>query len=133
MVVVAAEVNPVRRFLIQVSHDPDPWACARVVETFLRTGSHYLAQADWGCTDGEHTAWMIVDAESKEEALQVVPRPFRREARVVRLNKFTLPELARLMRHHQRRPAGPGPGLLVTDMGWRRRERHRPTSRCRRH
>ena len=95
-----------QRFLIQVAHDPDPWACAKVVEIFLRTGSQYLARAAWGCTDGEHTAWMIVDAESKEEARQIVPAPFRSEARIVKLNTFTLDGLARLMRHHRaRRPA----------------------------
>jgi len=92
-----------QRFLIEIAHDPDPWECARVVEIFLRTGSHYLAQADWGCTDGQHAAWMIVDAESREEAIRIVPHPFRSEARVVKLNKFTLPELGRLMRHHQGR------------------------------
>lgn len=88
------------RFLIQVEHDPDPWICARVVETFLRTGSHYLTRADWGCTDGEHSAWMIVDAESQEEARQIVPHPFRPEARVIKLNKFTLEKLNGLMQHH---------------------------------
>jgi len=96
------------RFLIEVTHDPDPWACARVVETFLRTGSQYLAQADWGCTDGQHVAWMIVEAASREEALRIIPPHFRPETRVVKLNKFTLEELARLMRHHQ------GQGALTT-------------------
>jgi len=96
------------RYLIQVTHDADPWACARVVETFLKTGSQYLARADWGCTDGDHTAWMIVDAEDREEARQIVPALFRREARIVKLNKFTLDGLARLMRHHQPRPRPAG-------------------------
>jgi len=89
------------RFLVQVPHDPDPLACAKVVAVFLRTGSHYLAGADWGCADGDHTAWMIVDADSKEEARQVVPPAFRSEARVVKLNKFKLEEIERIMRDHQ--------------------------------
>jgi len=90
------------RFLIHLAHDPDPWACAKVVETFLRTGSHYLAGADWGCLDGDHSSWMIVDADGKEEARQIVPPPYRSEARIVMLNKFTLDGLARAMRHHRR-------------------------------
>jgi len=97
------------RYLIQAAHNPDPWACARVVETFLRTGSHYLTHADWGCTDGEHLAWMIVEAEDKEEARRIVPPPYREEARIVKLNKFTLDELARLMRHHETGRAGAAP------------------------
>jgi len=89
------------RFLVQVPHDPAPLACAKVVEVFLRTGSHYLAGADWGCADGDHNAWMIVDADSKEEARQVVPAAFRSETRVVKLCKFSLEEIQRIMREHQ--------------------------------
>jgi hypothetical protein len=98
------------RFLIEVAHPADPWGCAAVVEIFLRTGSHYLTHADWGCTDGDHRAWMIVEAESRDEARRIVPHPFRSEARVVKLNKFTLAELERLMGHHRdTRNATPSP------------------------
>jgi hypothetical protein len=79
------------RFLVQVPHDPEPLACAKVVDVFLRTGSHYLAGADWGCSDGD----------SKEEARQVVPAALRAETRVVKLNKFTLDQIQGIMRQHQ--------------------------------
>ena len=78
------------KFLIEVPHEPERLACARVVRIFLSTGSHFLAQADWGCADGHHSAWMIVDADSKEEARAIVPPQFRSEARIVGLNKFTI-------------------------------------------
>jgi len=94
------------RYLIHLEHDPEPLACAQVVETFLRTGSHYLARADWGCADGDHASWMIVEAADREEARRIVPTPFRSRARVVRLVKFTLETLAEAMRCHERGPAG---------------------------
>jgi hypothetical protein len=43
-------------------------ACARIVQILLSTGSHYITHADWGCVDGEHTAWIIVEGDSKEQA-----------------------------------------------------------------
>jgi len=89
------------RFLVEVPHGPEPQACAKVVETFLRTGSHYLTHADWGCSDGEHCAWMIVDAESREEAMQIVPAQLQAGARVVRLNKFTRESLEAALRAHR--------------------------------
>jgi len=88
------------RFLVQVPHDPDRWACAKVVKVFLETGSHYLAQADWGCRDGNHTAWMIVEAANREEARQIVPPQFRAEARIVQLNKFAIEEIDSILREH---------------------------------
>lgn len=89
------------RFLIEVPHEDEVVACARVVETFLRTGSHFLTHADWGCMDGEHTAWIIVEVDSKDEARGVVPPAFRAQAKIVRLNTFTMREIEEILRHHQ--------------------------------
>jgi len=89
------------RFLIEVHHDKEVLACARVVKIFLMTGSHFLTHADWGCMDGEHVAWMIVEAESKDEARSILPPPFRAQAKIVGLNSFTMVQVDALMRGHQ--------------------------------
>lgn len=88
------------RFLIEVPHSEEELACARVVQVFLSTGSHFLTHADWGCMDGNHCAWFIVEAENKAEARLVVPPPFRSEARVVGLNTFSLEQIEKLISHH---------------------------------
>jgi hypothetical protein len=89
------------RFLIEVPHEAEAAACARVVETFLRTGSHFLARADWGCKDGEHKAWIIVEVDTKDEARGIVPAAFRPKAKIVRLNTFTMDEIEDDLRGHQ--------------------------------
>ena len=81
------------RFLIEVPHDRSSAACARTVEVFLRSGSHFLTHADWGCKDGEHTAWIIVDVETRDEARNVIPPLFRAQAKIVQLNAFTLNDI----------------------------------------
>jgi hypothetical protein len=53
------------RFLIELQHEDEQLACSRFVQIFLETGSHYLTHADWGCMDGEHTAWITIEADSK--------------------------------------------------------------------
>jgi hypothetical protein len=78
------------RFLIEVPHEEDVIACAKVVQVFLASGSHYLTHADWGCKDGDHRSWMIVDVETKEEARAIVPPAFRQQARIVKLNDFSM-------------------------------------------
>jgi hypothetical protein len=89
------------RFLIEAPHEAEPTACARAVKVFLETGSHFLTNADWGCLDGEHKAWIILEAESKDEARFVLPPAYRPEAKIVRLNKFTMDEIDEMLRHHQ--------------------------------
>jgi len=40
------------RFLIEVPHEEETVACARVVEIFLKTGSHFVTHTDWGAWTG---------------------------------------------------------------------------------
>ena len=80
------------RYLIEVPHDPGFAACTHAVEVFLRTGSHYLTHADWGCKDNVHKSWIILELDSKPEALNVVPSEFRAQATVVQLNGFVMTE-----------------------------------------
>jgi hypothetical protein len=89
------------RFLIEVPHEAEQKACALAVKVFLETGSHFLSNADWGCRDGEHKAWIIVDVEDKEQARFIVPPAFRPQAKIVQLNKFTLDEIDEILRHHE--------------------------------
>jgi hypothetical protein len=88
------------RFLIEVPHDNEVVACARAVKILLETGSHFLTHADWGCNDGVHSAWVVVDVDSREEARNLLPPAFRNESRIVGLNKFTLEEVDTIIKNH---------------------------------
>ncbi len=89
------------RFLIEVPHDPTPVACARVVDVFLSSGSHYLTQADWGCRDGEHKSWITVEVDGKEDARRILPPALRAQARIVQLNSFQPEEIQEILRQHE--------------------------------
>lgn len=89
------------RFLIEVAHENQKAACDSAVRTFLETGSHFLANADWGCGDGEHKAWFIADLASREEAMAALPPHLRRKAKVISLQKFTMKDVdVARGRHH---------------------------------
>ena len=89
------------RFLIEVPHEPTTVACARTVEIFLKTGSHFFTHADWGCKDGEHKAWIIVEVDTKADARALVPPAFRSQAKIVQLNAFSLAEIEDILRQHE--------------------------------
>jgi hypothetical protein len=87
-------------FLIEVPHEAETVACARVVKVFLESGSHFLTHADWGCRDGDHRAWIIAEVDNKEQARAILPPAYRPQAKIVQLNKFTLEEIDELLRYH---------------------------------
>src|SRR5574341_1414918 len=72
------------RFLIEstyTAHD-----CKLAVKLIQSAG--YLNNFDWGCKDGVHTAWAMIEAENAAQALGVVPALMRDKAKVIKLNKF---------------------------------------------
>jgi hypothetical protein len=89
------------RFLIEVPHEAEELACARIVQVFLGSGSHFLSHADWGCFDGHHSAWMIVDVDSKDDARNIVPPSMRHNAKIIELNTFTMPQIQEILARHR--------------------------------
>lgn len=81
------------RFLIEVPHENTKEACDRAVQAFLATGSHFMTNADWGCSDNDHRAWIVVDLESKDEARTVVPPLYRNDAKIITLQRFSIEDL----------------------------------------
>jgi hypothetical protein len=77
------------RYMIQSSHDPDPASCLRVIEAFMYAGSHYLTNTEWGCKDGQHTGWLIVEANDDVAARLMVPPVIRKTATLVKLTRFS--------------------------------------------
>ena len=90
------------RFLVELPHEAERVACTRAVRVLLETGSHFLTHADFGCLDGEHKAWIIVDVENKEEVRSIIPPTYRSQAKIVKLNKFALEEIDELMHQHEK-------------------------------
>ena len=91
------------KFLIEVPHESELVACARAVKVLLESGSHFLTHADFGCQDGVHKAWIMVDVDSKDEARSILPPAYRRQATIVQLGKFGLKELDDLLKRHEGR------------------------------
>ena len=91
------------RFLIEVPHESGVVSCARANKVLLDSGSHFLTHADFGCPDGVHKAWIVVDVDSKDEARNMLPPAYRRQATIVQLSKFDLNELDDLIKLHEGR------------------------------
>ena len=89
------------RYLIEVPHQNSKEACSRAVRTFLATGSHFMTNADWGCSDDVHKAWIIVDVESREEAAAILPPLLRRDATIIALQRFGIEDIEETMEEHR--------------------------------
>jgi len=73
-----------QKYIIESPHTAEN--CDQVVKDIHAAG--YLHHFEWGCKDDDHTAWAIIEAETAEDAKQIVPWYLRAQARIVRLVKF---------------------------------------------
>jgi hypothetical protein len=92
------------RYLIEVPHGADQGSCEAAIRIFLESGSHFMTHAEWGCKDGEHKGWIILEVEDKAAAREILPPAFRKQARITLLNRFTFndqDELVEMEEYHQ--------------------------------
>lgn len=89
------------KYLIEVPHEGTKEACMRAIKVFMDTGSHFLTHAEWGCTDGEHKAWMIVEVKDKAAARQILPSLYKSKAKITHLEQLSRKDLTEsVMEHH---------------------------------
>lgn len=81
------------RYMIQTSHDETHADCERFKQSLLQAGAHFLANAEWGCRNGNHTAWLIIEANNDNDARLIVPPIMRKSAVITRLSRLGFDEL----------------------------------------
>lgn len=89
------------KYLIEVPHGATKGACERAVESFLSTGSHFMTNAHWGCADHVHKAWIIAELDSKQDAINILPPAFRKDATVVLVENFSPAKSAEIIEQHK--------------------------------
>ena len=81
-----------KRFMVISHHTAQD--CVKAVKETLAIG--YLTHFDWGCKDGVHTGWAVLEAEDKPQAMMSVPTFLRNKAQVVQILKFKPEKVAAL-------------------------------------
>ena len=73
-----------KRFLVVSHHSGDE--CVKALKETLAIG--YLTHFEWGCKDGVHTGWAILEADDKNQAMLSIPTFLRGKGQVVQLARF---------------------------------------------
>lgn len=84
-----------QNFLIEIPHSANTFECKQVIKLFVESGSHLLANAQWGCKSGVHKSWYFGEFENKDEAMRTVPPFLRHTANVIEMTRFTKEDIQR--------------------------------------
>jgi len=98
------------RYMIELPHQDEFHTCSRALAAIEQGGSHFVTHAEWGCEQGVHVGWLVVELASMAEALQLVPPSLRTLARVIELHRITREDiLTRIAAHEGLELAEPEP------------------------
>jgi hypothetical protein len=86
------------RFLIEVRHDDDYKGCVSALDALMTYGSHFVSQAEFGCEDGVHCGWLVVEVADRNEAQLIVPPQMRGSARIVQLRRWMPDEISAMVK-----------------------------------
>ncbi len=89
------------KYLVEVAHGPERINCLRSVQILLSTGNHFLTNADWGCHDGVHKAWFVIEVENKNQAMMIIPPLFRKDTTITQLERFRLKDIEEMLSEHK--------------------------------
>lgn len=76
-----------KRFLIETPHKAED--CLRALDEELAKGPEVLEKFEYGCMAGDHTGYAIIDAESRADAVKLVPGFLQDRAKIVEVGKYT--------------------------------------------
>jgi hypothetical protein len=80
------------RYLIESPHKAEE--CLKALDEELEKGGDVLGRFDFGCKVGDHTAYAIVDVNTRNDALKLVPSFLQNSARILEVGKIT-PDMIR--------------------------------------
>jgi len=79
------------RYMIESPHKPEE--CLKALDEELAKGKDILDKFEFGCKTGDHTGYALVDANTRDDALnKYVPKFIQEKVRIVEVGKFT-PEM----------------------------------------
>jgi hypothetical protein len=78
-------------YMITSAHEPEQ--CLDALDEMLAKGSGSLDKFVFGCKEGDHTGYAIVEAENRSAALNVLPDMMQETACVAKVDRFTPAEI----------------------------------------
>ena len=80
------------QYFIESPHTKEE--CLAALDAIAEHGKNALNRWDFGCMEGNHTGYAMVEAQSENEALNQVPDIIRHKARVNKVHRFSTEEIA---------------------------------------
>ncbi len=78
-------------YLVSMTHTAED--CARMLDAWTtKEHKQLLSRTEWGCSAGDHTGWVVVEASSEQAAIALLPQASRASSKAVMVEVMSKPE-----------------------------------------
>ena len=83
-------------YMLTLPHTPD-----ECLEALGATADvpKLLSKTKFGCNNGDHTGYAMLDAQSDTEISNLIPQPLRSKAKITKVESFTAAQIASFHSH----------------------------------
>lgn len=89
------------QYVIELAHDPSE--CVAALDEIDTTAEDMLGDIYWSCMSGNHVGRVVVEANSEEQAREMVPPSIRNEVTVTKADLIT-PDLVNALDPEAKNP-----------------------------
>jgi hypothetical protein len=85
-------------FLVTVPHTPEQ--CLNTLDEMKSKGDAFLSKFEFGCMDGDHTAYAFIDGTSADNVRKMLPENEQKAAKITKVNKMTAAQIEKIHKEH---------------------------------
>lgn len=79
------------KYIIEKPHTSEE--CLDDLDSMLAEAPDILDKFVWGCGQGEHNGWALIESDSKEDLVATLPESIRGKFKVTEVSKLTPEEI----------------------------------------
>jgi len=81
-------------YLVQIKHTPEQ--CVATLNGVKSKGDAFLSKFEWGCMQGDHTAYAFLEGKSEEDVKMMLPKDVQALAKIEKVDKFTPEQIEKI-------------------------------------
>jgi len=90
--------NKSQTYLVKVPHTQEQ--CLASLDNMKTKGDAFLSKFEFGCMDGDHTAYAFIEGTSAENVKKMLPESEQKAAKVTKVNKLTTADIEKIHKEH---------------------------------
>jgi hypothetical protein len=93
-----ASASKSQTYLVSIPHTPEQ--CLNMMDDMKGKGDAFLSKFEFGCMDGDHTAYAFIDGTSPDNVRKMLPENEQKAAKITKVSKMTAAQIEKIHKEH---------------------------------